>query len=122
MGKFRDYFWFSVAFALFCGAILGGSVEFYFAFPTSDWAANGVPFLTRLVQTSGWALEGFVPGAIFGFILGPMVYKLFPSDEWVDADATGERAKLVEKWSQISFWVIRIGLFVFFLLVVADVL
>lgn len=122
MERFKEHFWFSLALALLCGLIAGGALKFYFGFPTADWAAKGVPLWERLSQEWSWWLQGFIPGAIVGFVIGPIVYRLVPSDEWIEADPTGDRARRVERWSQVLAWLIGAGMLVFGILVVAGVL
>ena len=49
MKGFREYLWSSLVVGLLFGLIAGGSVKFFFAYPTSDWAANGVPLIDRFM-------------------------------------------------------------------------
>jgi len=110
--------WSSLAIGLLAGIIAGSSTKFFFAYPTADWAANGVPLLDRLLQTWKWWLLGFVPGACLGFFVGPLIYWLSPTNEWIEADASGLRAKRVEAVSKVIAGLIGTGMLTFALWVI----
>lgn len=99
MRRLRIYLWFSLIAGLLSGWVVGGMWSFQHALPTSDWAVNGVPLWERWWQKGAWFLEGFLPAAAIGFVAGPFLYHLIPSDDWINADPTGARRK----------WVSRIG-------------
>ena len=95
MKRVRTYLWFSLFLALISGWVVGGMWKFQHALPPADWAATGVPLWERWLQKAKWFLEGFWPAALAGFLAGPIVFQLVPSEEWIAADRTGKRRRMV---------------------------
>ncbi|MBL1140424.1 MAG: hypothetical protein HND53_00140 [Proteobacteria bacterium] len=68
--KIKSYFWTSFNFSLLFGLISGGIYRFNNQISTSDWASKGQPFSERWLDKQIWLIEGFIPGAIFGIVVG----------------------------------------------------
>ena len=68
--KSNKYFWASFNFALLFGLITGGIHQFNNQISSVDWASKGQPITERWIDKQIWLIEGFIPGAIFGVIVG----------------------------------------------------
>jgi len=75
MKKNRDYFWIPFNIALIVGLLVGSTNDFIHAFPTTDWAVKGQPFIERWINRQEWFLSGFIPGALIGAVVGMVWYK-----------------------------------------------
>jgi len=74
--KNRDYFWIPFNVALIFGLIAGVINKFIYALPSGDWAVKGQPFIERWLDKQEWFIQGFLPGAIIGVVVGIALYKI----------------------------------------------
>ena len=74
--KKRDFFWIPFTVSLVFGLIIGSTYKFFHAFPSADWAAKGQSFIERWLDKQEWFLQGFIPGALIGLVVGVALYKI----------------------------------------------